>query len=366
MDSAAVEEHVNQGDTPSWSRNLPPLPDELWYSIFLYTLPDRPSFSLSECPTLITHDCKAWRRIAISYPLLWRRISLKSSFDNLSHGTVEFVKLWLKRSKSCPLDVDLRLPFDVLPWYVATDNNEYQVVNEILSILIKHAPRIQTLLRGYPQILHRVVQAESLPLLELFIVEPPGDDDSLCSFSLDTLPSNLKSLATFNTYIHFTPTTIWPKLEHLEIWQHDSSLAGLSATDCLDILSHLPSLRAAGFHISVDDEESRNDFPMNVVMPSLRCLVISTFPEHDIGLLFQKLSTPSLEALGLDGCSKRIITDHCAEFFRQCSRTLKLTALGQIGIIDVTLLGALTCAPSRSRVCVCSSSFDGHVAARVG
>ena len=101
-------------------------------------------------------------------------------------------------------------------------------------------------------------------------------------------------------------------------------------------------------------------------LPSLRCLVISTFPEHDIGLLLENITTPCLEAIGLDGCSKRTLTDHLPNFFRQCSRSLRLAVLGQVGIIDVTLLAALTCAPSRSSVYICSSSFDGHVAMRVG
>ncbi|KAL5525528.1 hypothetical protein ACEPAG_6864 [Sanghuangporus baumii] len=296
--------------------------------------------------------------------MLWCRISLASSYNNVSVGTVELVDLWLQRSRNCPLDVDLRLPFDVLPWSIATNDKEHKAIQEILSLLCKHSSRLRTLLRGYPEILHRVLQAEHLPLLELFIVDPPEGD--LCIFSIDTLPNNLKSFATFNTYAHFAPTTVWPKLEHLELWQTDAGFSGLSARDCLDILSQLPSLRATGFHVSVDDGQRRNETASKVVLPSLRCLVISTFPEHDISLLLSNLSTPSLEAIGLDGCDNGALADNLPNFFRQCSRTLRLAVLGQVGTIDVTLLGALTCAPSRSRISICASSFDGHVATRVG
>ncbi|KAH8112670.1 hypothetical protein DFH11DRAFT_470253 [Phellopilus nigrolimitatus] len=223
---------------------------------------------------------------------------------------------------------------------------------------------LEVLFRGFPQILRDTLQFSDLPLLEeLFIVDPP--EGELCSFPLTNLSHKLKSLSMFNTCVHFNLVTQWPQLQHLELWQTSMGYGGLSARDCLCILSCLPSLRAAGFHIAGDDEENEVGELAKVTLPSLRCLIISSFPEHDLSTLYRALDMPALEAIGFDGCMSRTFYTHLAGILRQCAMTLRLVALGQAGVIDTPLLSALAGCPSRARVVMCSSSFDGHVAARV-
>lgn len=341
------------------------LPEEIWCRIFSLTLPGAPNFSPHNSPTVLTHVCKSWRRISVSYPFFWSKFSLALIVKPVTEGTVELCKLWLARSGACPLDVDLRVPFDALPWSIGTNDTEGRILGEIMDLVSQHAHRLKSVLRAYPQILYNALEEDTMPLLEeLFIVDPP--EGELLQFPVRTLPPRLKSLAMFNTYAHFSPATLWPQLQHLELWQTDAGLAGLSPSDCLHILSQLPSLVSAGFHICVEDDEPVNHQAIKVKLPALRHLVISTYPEHNLEVLFKNLDTPILHSVGFDGCVSRAFYRLLAIFLAQCRRTLRLLALGQVGIVDVGLLAALASCPSSARAVLCSSSFDGHAASRIG
>ncbi|THH08920.1 hypothetical protein EW145_g2384 [Phellinidium pouzarii] len=244
------------------------------------------------------------------------------------------------------------------------NDNGFIALQEIIGLLSKHARRLRSLLRVYPQILHDAHDYDDLPLLEeLFVVNPP--DGEFHIFPVINLPPKLKGLSLLNTYAHFTPATQWPQLQHLEIWQADAGFAGLSVHDCLKILSQLPSLCSLGVHISVDDDETAPRGPSEVVLPALRCLVISSSVEHDLGDLLSALSTPALEATGFDGCAALTFYPKLERFLQQCASTLRLLALGQASV-NLQLFGALALFPPSARVILCGSSFDGHAAARIG
>ena len=344
------------------------LPEELWSDIFLLTLPDKPSFTPQQSPVVLTCVCHSWRRIALQTPLLWSSFSLEPNKEHVTKGLLELSKLWVERSGDCPLDVDLRLPFDVLPWSIDATDEEFESISTLVDLLVRHhAPRIRSLLRCYPHTFFNQGMGEQLASMEeLFIVDPPRGCVRI--FPVVELPPKLLSLSMFNTYAHFTPATRWPQLEHLEIWQTDAGFAGLSPGDCLNILNQLPQLRSAGFHICVDDDDSRKQgsIPSSVVLPRLRSLVISSFVEHDLTLLLNALETPAIEAMAFDGCVCWSFYAAFPVYLQRCIRTLRLLALGQVGTVNVTLLGILAGVREHTRVSLCSSSFCGHVAQRVG
>ncbi|PAV16342.1 hypothetical protein PNOK_0796200 [Pyrrhoderma noxium] len=345
-------------DSPSPRKTID-LTDDLWYLIFLRTLPSRPCFSPHDSPQLLTQVCRRWRQIAISSPLLWSTISLPPTSQSLTLGALHMFKLWLQRSSSCLLDIDLRNTNDILPWTISFELGELELYQELHDTLMCHKTRIRTLLRGYNQHFYNNIRSDTFPeLVELFIVDPP--EGKVCSPPVINLPSKLKSFSTFNTYNHFNPATRWPQLEHLEIWQTDNALAGLSIDDCLSILNQLPSLRSTGLYISVDDDTNRSSsFQNTVTLPNLQKLLISSL-QVNISRLLSSISAPVLEVSGFDGCASAEFFTVLPDFFRQCSKTITFVALGQIGVVNVSLLASLAELPLDVTVAACSSSFDGH------
>lgn len=340
------------------------LTDDLWYLVFIKTLPDRPCITPHESPQLLTRVCRRWRQIAISSPLLWSSVAFHPSARALTSGILNMFKLWLQRSSSCLLDIDLRNANDTLPWSISIEPGEPELYRGIYDTLICHRTRIRTLLRGFNYLSSENFCNDGFPELEeLFVVDPP--DGKIRSAPITSLPPKLKSFSTFNTYNHFNPATRWPQLEHLEIWQTDNAFAGLSIDDCLSILSDLPSLRSTGLHISVEDDERQIEkVPTNVTLPHLQKLLISSL-QINITRLITSIHTPELEVAGFDGCACPEFYATLPVFFRQCSKTLTFVVLGQISILNVTLLASIAELRSDVNVAMCSSSFDGHATQRL-
>lgn len=344
------------------------LPEELWSDIFLLTLPNKPGFTPHESPAVLIGVCRSWRRIAFRTPLLWSSFSLESRSGRVTKSLLELAKSWIIRSGDCLLDIDLRLPFDILPWSIDATSEEFETISALVDLLVRHhSHRMRSLLRCYPHTFFNQGMGEQLASMEeLFMVDPPRG--MIRIFPVVELPPKLLSLSMFNTYAHFTPAMRWPQLEHLEIWQTDAGFAGLSPGDCLNILNQLPQLRSVGLHICVDDDDTRKQMslPSKVVLPRLRSLVISSFIEHDLTQLFNALETPAIEAMAFDGCVCRSFHAAFPGYLQRCVETLRLLALGQVGTLNVTLLGIFADLREYTRVSLCSSSFCGHVAQRIG
>ncbi|KAJ6504156.1 hypothetical protein C8R47DRAFT_1316364 [Mycena vitilis] len=86
------------------------LPNEIISEIFLLSLPDYP-----RCPPLIgplsptslTQICPIWREIALTTPALWRAIAFSTDAIIPFARRLEMFDLWLRRSRHCPLSVEL-------------------------------------------------------------------------------------------------------------------------------------------------------------------------------------------------------------------------------------------------------------------
>ncbi|KAJ7263143.1 hypothetical protein B0H12DRAFT_1103547 [Mycena haematopus] len=84
------------------------LPPELLSEIFLNVLPAYPECSGPSSLLLLCTICRKWRAVAISTPELWRAIQITGS-NKLRKLTAqsELLQIWLSRSGSCPLSLDL-------------------------------------------------------------------------------------------------------------------------------------------------------------------------------------------------------------------------------------------------------------------
>jgi hypothetical protein len=97
------ERSLVQGRLDAYNYPVLTLPNEIVCEIFTRFLPVYP-----KCPPLtgplspifLTHICRGWRKIALSFPALWRATDI--SWD---HGTPDVVSTVLSRSGSCPLSI---------------------------------------------------------------------------------------------------------------------------------------------------------------------------------------------------------------------------------------------------------------------
>ncbi|KAJ7128536.1 hypothetical protein C8R44DRAFT_778146 [Mycena epipterygia] len=82
------------------------LPNEIVSEIFFQSLD--PSDRLSSgpaSPLFLGHICRDWRDIALSTPALWTAIELHLDSPRPREHQLELLKIWLNRSRDCPLSV---------------------------------------------------------------------------------------------------------------------------------------------------------------------------------------------------------------------------------------------------------------------
>ncbi|KAJ7820796.1 hypothetical protein B0H13DRAFT_2291934 [Mycena leptocephala] len=104
------EKTLVQERLDSYKYSVLTLPNEIVSEIFMHFLPAYPRFPpltgiLS--PTILTQICRKWREIALGTPALWRIMSDSADppFNLLAH----VFNIWLNRSRSCPLSLQLGL-----------------------------------------------------------------------------------------------------------------------------------------------------------------------------------------------------------------------------------------------------------------
>ncbi|KAF7376836.1 F-box domain-containing protein [Mycena sanguinolenta] len=94
------------------------LPNELTSEFFIHLLPIYPAtppLTGLASPTALTHVCRKWREIALATPVLWRAIRLHYDYDHemdIPYGyQMNISDAWIRRSGSCPLSIDLDIPY---------------------------------------------------------------------------------------------------------------------------------------------------------------------------------------------------------------------------------------------------------------
>ncbi|KAK7048848.1 F-box domain-containing protein [Favolaschia claudopus] len=108
------------------------LANEIITDIFLHilpTYPEPPPLLGPLSPTILTHICRQWREIALTTPLLWRAIDLRTPRLSVK-AAASLAPLWLKRSGCLPLSIR------------ATDAGGF---SSVLLYLIPHRVRLEQL-----------------------------------------------------------------------------------------------------------------------------------------------------------------------------------------------------------------------------
>ncbi|KAJ7785462.1 hypothetical protein B0H14DRAFT_309760 [Mycena olivaceomarginata] len=288
----------------SGSPNAPvqKLPVELLGEIFSWTLgdwgvmTDDPSTLLLE-PLTISHVCGQWRSISLSMPMLWATIWI----DRPRTSHVPMVKLWLERSRTCPLSINLRQtdPKSCLSFPTST---EHELTDEIFALLIPHLSRWQTVdlifKTDTQQSLLSIPGPEAVALEHVALHVDSWDTagaESLQS-TLYARPSvrsvHLLSAPACNQ--HHVP---WAQLIHL-----DAIALECTPDTCLALLASCPALSSAKFTLSAQPDWAPAPFSHpepHLTLPSLLDLSLKA-SRIDLAPLFSRLTLPALRTLALD------------------------------------------------------------------
>ena len=226
----------------------------------------------------LTHVCRSWREIFISCPSLWTRLDCMN---------VDKTRVYIERSKSSPLGIDIG----------RVGNASYR--EEAFVLAIPHIGRLRNLsISGNPtKVLPTLVEYFSCPVLLLnelninFICgQAPTLPDKLFNGDLPSLRELCLAGVT-------TPLP-WRDLSNLTTFKF-SHVPGdkILSTQLLDFFESTPNLRYIQF---LDSIPNSSDAPVErvVSLPHLKKLDILAQPAHSI--LLNHLSIPARASLRLE------------------------------------------------------------------
>ncbi|KAJ7262931.1 hypothetical protein C8J57DRAFT_1183639, partial [Mycena rebaudengoi] len=81
-------------------------------------------------PLLLAGVCRAWRRIALSFPRLWASLSLQCYSESELNSCEELLRCWLPRAGGCLIDLEIL---------------GHHLSEPISDALVQHAPRLRSL-----------------------------------------------------------------------------------------------------------------------------------------------------------------------------------------------------------------------------
>ncbi|KAJ7241495.1 hypothetical protein B0H12DRAFT_1326234 [Mycena haematopus] len=249
-----LEQAQVQARLDSYKYPVLTLPNEIISEIFTRVLPPYPTrarLTGSLSPDSLTRVCRHWREIALSLPSLWRAVNL--SFNRISlEQQAHISDLWLKRSRLCPLSIELDARRDGL------------VLLKALTSVAANRTRLEHLkLVLFPDDLSLI--EGSMPLLRHLDLELQSDPDKYVvvkPFLFCNLPA-LRGVVL--NYI----AALWVILP----WAQLTSLALKSVYmhECISILQQTSNLMHCELHLHL----SEDDHDSIITLPRLESLVLT-------------------------------------------------------------------------------------------
>ncbi|KAJ6507427.1 hypothetical protein C8R47DRAFT_1209321 [Mycena vitilis] len=277
------------------------LPVELLGEIFAWSLgdwgqmADEPSALVLD-PLTISHVCGHWRSVSLSIPMLWATLWI----DRPKAAHLSMVQLWIQRSRTCPLSINLRQtdPKTCLSFPTST---EHELTDDIFLLLLPHLRRWQTIdfvFKTDAQLSLACLPADELVALEHVSVHT----DSWDTTNAESLQSVLYSRPSIRSVHLMTASSQrdvpWKQLTHLEVD------AECTVETCLGILSSCSALSGARITCSAQPDWAPtplNNSELYLTLPSLVDLSIKA-SRIDLAPFLDRLTLPALRSLTLDYC----------------------------------------------------------------
>ncbi|KAJ7720819.1 hypothetical protein B0H16DRAFT_1474238 [Mycena metata] len=115
LSSLEEENGVLQDRLHAYTYPVLTLPNEIVSEFFLHFLPvypEAPPIIGRSSPNVLGQICRKWREIAFGTPVLWRAITLSLRNGKRIDQKFRLLELWLKRSGSCLLSIQIDLSLD--------------------------------------------------------------------------------------------------------------------------------------------------------------------------------------------------------------------------------------------------------------
>ncbi|KAK7017376.1 hypothetical protein R3P38DRAFT_2987066 [Favolaschia claudopus] len=299
-----LERELTQKRLDDYKYPVLTLPDETILEIFLQLLPVYPVCPPRTglgSPTLLSHICSQWRKIALASPGLWRGMAVllcrHPKFAERRRRQMDLTDTWLVRSRSLPLSLDIiskdlygeidgpglyeGVVAQIHRWEhvrMSSDIIGMGVFNDLLPSL-----RSVRLLDGDAEEYPRNTAFKQAPLLRAL-----SGSSSLLLYA--TLPwSQLTSLALEGFYPHFVPILRkTPNLLHCELQINDTW--DLPCEPFRIQLLRLTSLVLKGPWCFPMSRQSTHELMRSISTPALRRLTVAA----SILGAYPRSSTPAL------------------------------------------------------------------------
>jgi len=205
---AILEQALNE--QRSCNSRLSIIPTEVLQSIFLETLPRNrlPNLVPSQPPVLLTHVCRRWRQVAVSFPELWSKMHIPlmsqaaldnpsivlalekravfqvfcASLNKIMGSRKTSVQTFLDRAGNAPLDISLTWTFPQLPCQPPPLNNTEDRMT--ISPHNQHAFDILRLLAARKSQWRSIWIEAHAPNNQFLGYLPPGDFPTLTRLSI--------------------------------------------------------------------------------------------------------------------------------------------------------------------------------------
>ncbi|KAG8899667.1 hypothetical protein FRB99_006510 [Tulasnella sp. 403] len=289
-------------------------------------------------PTLVSHVCKRWRRIALDTAMLWTRITFREG------PPYEKVSEWVRRSRNCELEV--KIDAEAGP----TKLDELNNMETALKIVKPHAGRINSLSirTAYMSDLMHVVayfsDSIAMPLRYLSLAVDEVDGNLLDSVELaehqDLLARTLSGVVWISLKRVALPydSQAFRGLESLKLSGLNIEGETPSYIEIHNMLLHSPRLKSLDIEsVDVADmDEVPDPRLVPVHLPELEDFVVTQLELQVLIFLFSIVDAPNLELIRLRELDQATDTSDVTRYLSKFFDRLDPTALKRLRITDCT------------------------------
>ncbi|KAG1738500.1 hypothetical protein EDB19DRAFT_894235 [Suillus lakei] len=269
------------------------LPTEVLSHIFRHCLPEIREFnrlkkpSVLEAPILLTTVCRRWREVAVTMPSLWCRLAVSVDREGRWKRLIFCYKLWLKRSRGCPLS---------LAFYSCNCAYDW---TKILCFLHPHINQISSLCidLDYDEDQAKPildVLGPALQELTIFAWEASDPDLVRSILRLSTLRSLQTLGPSFDVELLSLFNPVWARLTNITINMDESDTV-------LHLLRLAPNLCSVHMIVLIDEITDLELFT-HTKLQSLRITCEEDFRSTSrLSQVFDALSLPNLRIFEVSG-----------------------------------------------------------------
>ncbi|KAG1816485.1 uncharacterized protein BJ212DRAFT_1577120 [Suillus subaureus] len=269
------------------------LPTEVLSQIFHHCLPEIQEFnrlnkpSVSEAPMLLTAVCRRWREVAVAMLSLWCRLAVSIDREGQWKRQIFCYQSWLKRSRGCPLSIEL-MSYNCAYDWTKILHFLHPHVNQIVSLCI-HVPFEEDQAEYILNILSPTLQELTIFAMETtdIFVQSISRLSVLRSLHILGLSFNIELLSRFNS--------VWARLTNVTINTDESDTV-------LHLLRLAPNISSVHMIVFITDETMDLELFAHTTLQSLRITCETDYRStRRLSKLFDALSFPSLRIFKVSG-----------------------------------------------------------------